>query len=87
MSPAPAQSSAPLIWPFPLIWLVDHWSRDCARYWQRMSLATDPVEVVQADGVLGADLVRDSLTAWSDFWMIPLQVWSTAVTAGRDDAA
>ena len=44
------------------------------------------VEAVQAKGALGADLFRDSLTAWSDFWMIPIRVWGAAAAAGQDDA-
>lgn len=81
-----APPTAALAWPFPLIWFADHWSRDCANYWRRMSLVTDPVEAAQAEGALGADLFHDSLTAWSDFWMIPMRVWSAAVAAAPDDA-
>lgn len=76
--------TAALAWPYPVIWFADHWTRDCANYWRRMSLVTDPVEAVQAEGALGADLLRDSLTAWSDFWMIPIRVWSAAASAPTD---
>lgn len=71
-------SAGPLAWPFPVLWLADHWSRDCAQYWSRMARVTDPVEAAQAEGVLGVNLIQDSLTAWADFWMIPLRVWGAA---------
>lgn len=74
-----ASMAGPVTWPFPLLWLADHWSRDYARYWGQMARVTDPVEAVQAEGALGTTLFNDALTACADFWMIPLRVWSAAL--------
>lgn len=84
--PDASAKAASLAWPFPVIWFADHWQRDCARYWSRMALATDPVEAAQTECALGADLLFDSLKAWSDLWMIPLKVWSAAAAASENDA-
>jgi hypothetical protein len=75
-----APPAGPLTWPFPVLWLADHWSRDYANYWRQMARVTDPVEAAQAEGALGANLIQDSLTAWADFWSIPLRVWDAAYT-------
>lgn len=65
-------------WPFAPVWSTDHCARDWASFWSSVAIAGDPMEIVQAQGGLARDLVRDSLAIWAELALGPMRVWSQA---------
>ena len=65
-------------WPFSVVWLGDHLSRDYARFWSSMAGVNDPVEAIHAEADLGANLLRDWSIAMGQMWLLPLKVWEAS---------
>ncbi|MBT9471932.1 MAG: hypothetical protein V4514_19335 [Pseudomonadota bacterium] len=62
-------------WPFAPVWWTDHCARDRAAFWSSVAIASDPMEVAQAQRGLARDLRHDSLTIWAEFALAPMRVW------------
>ena len=78
----PAASIMP--WPLSGVWLGDHLARDYARFWSSMAGVTDPVEALQAETGLGANLLRDWTIAMVQMWELPLKVWMAGMPMDAD---
>ncbi|WP_312163313.1 hypothetical protein [Phenylobacterium sp.] len=77
-TPIASPAASVLPWPFSVVWLGDHLSRDYARFWSRLAGASDPVEAAQAEANLGFNLFHDWSTAMGEMWLLPLKVWAAS---------
>jgi hypothetical protein len=84
-APATILPAAGLPLPFSVVSIIDHWSRACARFWGQMAQVNDPVQVVNAEGLLGVEWIRDGVQAWIDFYATPMQLLNVALTAPLAD--
>lgn len=75
-----------LLWPYPVIWLADHWVRDYQEFMGRLCAVKTPQEIAEAESSLGEHCARDMMTAWADLWLIPLKVLGAAAKAAEKPA-
>ena len=76
MPKAPYSIAAAPYWPFAPVWWTDHCARDWASFWSSVAIASDPMEVAQAQGGLARDLLHESLAVWAEFPLVAMRVWS-----------
>lgn len=83
--PAPPPSPAvPIVpWPYSMTWLGDHLGRDYARFWSRLAGVSDPMEALQAEADLGANVWRDWTDALEQMSMLPMKIWAAAPDAAE----
>ena len=76
-----------LLWPYPLLWVADHWGKDYLQFMARMTRARTPTDVVGAETALADHYLRDLIIAWSDLCLIPMRVFTAAGLVDADQTA